>query len=259
MYKIGVTLSGGGARGIAHTGVLQALHDNNIEPEIISGCSSGALVGALYAEGFSARQIFSFVEKKSIYNIIKMSMPNRGIMELAYFKQVLIKNIPHNSFEQLKKPLYISVTNLNTGKCEMIHRGKIIDYVIASSSIPLLFKPVQIDNYLYVDGGVINNLPIEPIRDKCKVLIGVNVNPVNYSQQLNGLMQVGLRVLNLNLMVNMESRLKQCDVVIQPATDIYGVFSITKAKELFDEGYKAAENLIPYIRERINELTVNRV
>jgi NTE family protein len=238
--RIGVCLSGGGARGIAHIGVLQALESAGIIPYAISGSSAGAMVGALYAAGLPPRQIFSVIEKKSIYSIIKMGLPDKGMMELGYFRKVLTDNITNDSFESLQKPFFISVTNLNTGAAEIIGSGKLIDPVIASQSIPLVFKPQRIGEHLYVDGGVLNNLPIEPLQDICDVIIGVNVTPVRYVENISGMRDVGYRVLNLTLMQNMASRLAQCDFVIEPDTGGYTIFDITKSKIIYDAGYEAA-------------------
>jgi NTE family protein len=254
-HHIGITLSGGGARGIAHTGVLHCLEEHGIHPSIISGCSAGALVGSLYAQGLPPMEIFRFIEKKSLYSIVKMAMPNRGMMELGYFRDILVKNIPHNSFEGLKKPFYLSVTNLNTGACEIIHSGKLIDFVIASASIPLAFKPVQVGKNIYVDGGVLNNLPTEPLRPQCKLLIGVNVNPVKYTEQLNGMWDVGYRVLFLSLKVNIAENIKTCDVVIEPQTDTYTIFNVNKARELFDLGYAATLEKISEIKDKMQAQT----
>ncbi len=239
-YKIGICLSGGGARGIAHIGVLQALESAGIFPEIVSGCSAGSMTGVLYAEGYAPRTIFSMIENRSIYSIIKMGLPDKGMMELAYFRKVLTEHIPHNSFEKLKKPFYVSVTNLNTGNYEIIGSGNLIDWVIASQSIPLVFKPQRINDQLYVDGGVLNNLPVEPIRDQCEILIGVNVNPINYTTNLAGMRDVGFRILNLTLNMNMASRIQLCDHVIEPQTSDYTIFDINKAKTIYDAGYEAA-------------------
>ncbi len=250
-YKVGITLSGGGARGIAHLGVLQALESAGIFPEIISGCSAGAMVGALYSEGYSPREIFSIIENKSLYSLIKMGLPDKGMMELGYFRKVLKEHIKHDSFEQLKKPFYLSVTNLNTGEDEIIGAGKLIEFVLASQSIPLAFKPVKIGEYLYVDGGVLNNLPVEPIRNQCEILIGVNVTPIRPTNKLYGMRDVGFRVLNLSLMTNMSSRIKQCDYVIEPATSEYTIFDMNKSKLIYDAGYEAA---LP-----VAEMIVNRI
>lgn len=252
-YKVGITLSGGGARGIAHIGVLQCLEDHHIYPEIISGCSAGALIGSLYAQGLSPKEIFQFVEKKSLYSIISMGIPNKGMMELTYFKQVLQKNIPHDSFEELKKPFYISVTNLHSGKCEIISSGKLIEYVIASASIPLAFKPVLIGEQLFTDGGVMNNLPSQTLRSKCKYLIGVNVNPIKPTKQLAGMWDISFRVLFLSLMVNMKESKKLCDILIEPDVENYTIFSVNKAKELCDLGYQATMIKIPEIKQAITQ------
>lgn len=250
-YKLGITLSGGGARGVAHLGVLQAFESAGLFPEIISGCSAGAMVGALYAEGYSPREIYSIIEKKSLYSLIKMGMPDKGMMELGYFKKVLTDHIKHDSFEQLKKPFYVSVTNLNSGECEIVGSGNLIDYVIASQSIPLAFKPVKIGDSLYVDGGVLNNLPVEPIRDQCEILVGVNVTPITPTDKLSGMRDVGFRVLNLSLMTNMWSRIKQCDYIIEPPTAEYTIFDLNKSKLIYDAGYETA---LP-----IAQLIVNRM
>ncbi len=238
--RIGICLSGGGARGIAHIGVLQALESAGIFPDVVSGCSAGSMVGALYAQGFSPRDIYKLIEKKSIYSIIKMGLPNKGMMELSYFRKILLENIPHDSFEGLKKPFFVSVTNLNSGEAEIIGSGKLIDMVIASQSIPLVFKPQQIGAQTYVDGGVLNNLPVEPIRPLCEILIGVNVNPLHHIDHINGMSDVGYRVLNLTLNLNMQDRLKQCDYVIEPQTGKFTIFDISRSNLIYDAGYEAA-------------------
>jgi len=251
-YKIGITLSGGGAKGVAHIGVLQALESAGIFPDIISGCSAGAMVGALYAAGFSPRDIYKLIEHRSLYSIIKMGVPDKGMMELGYFKKLLTENIPHDSFEKLNIPFYCVVTNLNTGKYEIASTGNLIDYVIASQCIPLVFKPQKIGDYLYVDGGVLNNLPVECIRNQCDVLIGVNVIPVTFSDKLTGMRDVGFRVLNLSLKLNMEERIKLCDYIIEPSTEDFSIFDINKSKTIYDAGYEAALPVAEILAAQIN-------
>lgn len=250
-YKVGICLSGGGARGIAHIGVLQAFESAGIFPEIVSGCSAGAMVGALYASGFSPRDIYKLIEHRSLYSIIKMGLPDKGMMELGYFKKILTENIPHDSFQLLNLPFYVSVTNLNTGKFEIVNDGKLIDYVMASQSIPLVFKPQKIGDHYYVDGGVLNNLPVEPLREQCEILVGVNVNPINYTDKLSGMRDVGFRVLNLTLKMNMEERIKLCDYIIEPNTADYTIFDINKSKIIYDAGYEAA---LPIVEKIVAQL-----
>ncbi|MFN3938964.1 MAG: patatin-like phospholipase family protein [Chitinophagales bacterium] len=251
-HLLGITLSGGAARGIAHIGVLQALTENEIHPTIISGCSAGAIAGVLYAAGVPPTEIYRQIENKNLYSIIKVGLPDKGMMELAYIRTLLQKILKHDSFDKLPKEFYLSVTNLNKGGCEIIHTGNhLIDFVIASSSIPLIFKPVKINNHLYVDGGVINNLPAEAIREKCKILIGVNVNTVKYINHINGIKDVGMRCLDISLKEHVQVRAKQCDILIEPDTSAYSLTDLTKASEIFSVGYNACMQAIPLIKEKI--------
>lgn len=132
----------------------------------------------------------------------------------------------------------------------MIHNGDdLIQFVIASASIPLVFKPVKINDHYYVDGGVINNMPTEAIREKCEVLIGVNVNTVKYNSKINGIKDVGMRCLDISLKEHVQSRLKQCDIVIDPDTSAFGLFDLQKSKAIYQAGYNAALEAVPAIKE----------
>lgn len=252
-YRIGIALSGGAARGIAHIGVLQALEENNLQPEIISGCSAGAIIGVLYADGKIPLDIYKLVEHKNLYSIVRMRLPDKGVMELGYFQNVLTKELKHNRFDALKKEFYLSVTNLNTGTWEVVHTGdNLIQYVIASSSIPMIFKPVKIDAHYYVDGGVLHNLPAACIRGKCEVLIGVNVNPVSQISHIHGIKDVGMRCVDLSLNANVQSQLQLCDVVIEPEISAFGLFDLTKSAAIYQAGYDAALRVITSIRKKLS-------
>jgi NTE family protein len=250
-WSVGLTLSGGGARGIAHIGVIKALEELNIQPDVISGSSAGALVGVLYAAGCTSEEIYSYIRNKSLYSIVKMGIPDKGMMELGYFRNILKSKLPHNHFDQLRIPFYVAVTNLNKGGCEIVHSGEqLIDYVLASATIPLVFKPIQINGHLYVDGGVINNLPVEPLREKCAVLIGVNVNTVHYIQQVAGIRNVGMRCLDISLMEHVQARLQRCDIAIEPELSQYNMFDLHHADAIFEVGYEAAKRAIFAYREK---------
>jgi NTE family protein len=243
--KTGLVLSGGGARGIAHIGVLQALEDAGIQVDMVSGCSAGAIVGALYAAGCSPEKILSFIEHKSLYGIVKLGLPKKGMMELSYFRDVLRKEIKSDRFDSLQKPLYVAVTNLNKGGCEIKSKGDhLIDYIIASASVPMVFHPVEIDGNLYVDGGVSNNLPTEPLRDKCAMLIGVNVNTVEYVAAISGITDVGLRCMDISFKEHVQARLSYCDIAIEPAVSKFGIFTLNKAREIYQAGLEASQKAI---------------
>ena len=130
--KIGIALSGGGARGIAHIGVLQALDENGVFPDVISGTSAGSIVGALYASGKTPLEILKVVEKSKVYKTIKFGMPLKGLTDLSYLAKLLSENIEKDSFESLSRKLFIAVSNLNSGELEIINKGKLFDVVVAS-------------------------------------------------------------------------------------------------------------------------------
>ena len=144
-YKFGIAFSGGGARGIVHLGVLEALHKYGIHPEIISGTSMGALVGVFYAAGYEPRQILDLVKTSKTIKLFKWQLPSSGLIDLKKLRSVLEKNIGEDDFSALKKPFYCSVVNLNSGHSEIKSSGKLFQWVLASASIPVIFEPQIID------------------------------------------------------------------------------------------------------------------
>ena len=252
--KIGITLSGGGARGIAHIGVLKALEEHLIFPEVISGASAGSIVGALYASGMHPDKILEFAEKSSLYRAFNLSYSFSGLADLQYLKDQLAKYIEHDSFESLKKPLFVSVCNLNKGCPEIISEGPLFDVVKASSSIPLIFRPTMIGGQTYVDGGLMNNFPSHCIRDKCDLLIGVNVMPhVTLAPgPIKSIIDIAVRSFELSIWNNTRECIECCDYFIEPkAVRDYHIFNFGQTKKLFDIGYEAGLNMVPTILKRI--------
>lgn len=253
-YQLGICLSGGGARGIAHIGVLKALEEHCIFPEVVSGASAGSIVGTLYAAGVSVDKIYKLFEESSLFKAIKIGLPTGGLTDLSYLKEQLSQHINEDSFEHLKKPLFISVTNLNTGKNELISSGKLFDIVMASCSIPMVFKPVKINNQLYVDGGLLNNMPVQSVSEKCKMVIGVNVMPhvQVQSKEVDGYVDLAYRCADLVIWNNTKEQAQGCDFYIEPKDLMdYHVMNFGKTKEIFDIGYKAALEKIPDILQRL--------
>jgi len=239
---VGLSLSGGAIRGVAHIGVIKALEENDIRVDYVSGTSAGSLVGCLYAAGYSPDKILEVFQDTSLFNLFTVGLPKFGITDLSYVEKKVRELIPDNSFESLEKKFFASVTNLSTGENEIISEGELSQVVVASSSIPILFKAQQIGAHLYVDGGVLNNLPVEPLRPISDILIGVNVSPIRQtkSEDLDSLMEIGFRTLDLVTWNNVERRLSQCDVIIEPGAQGYGFFELNKAKEIYEVGYASA-------------------
>jgi NTE family protein len=244
-YKFGIALSGGGARGIVHLGVLEALHKYGIRPEIISGASAGALVGVFYASGMEPLQILELVKSNKMVKMFKWQMPSNGLIDIRKIISLLEKNIDKDDFSALKKPFYCSVVNLNSGHSEIKSEGKLFQWVLASASIPIIFEPQVIDGNSYVDGGLLNNLPVDCIRDQCDVLIGVHVNHNGYEEQISGIKAVAERTFRLAMSQNVRASLAKCDFVIDPPeTRKYNTFDFKKADEIFQVGFKETEKRI---------------
>ena len=163
----------GGARGIAHIGALQALEENGISPDLISGASAGSIVGALYASGKSPQEMLTIFKETSLYKLFKFTISTAGLTDLDNLKTILGQHIEQDSFEALQKKLFICVTNLNLGRFEIFSKGELFELVAASSSIPILFSSRNFNGYTYADGGLLNNLPVEPLVGNCDLLIGV--------------------------------------------------------------------------------------
>ena len=238
--KIGVCLCGGGARGIAHIGVLQALEEHNITIEAISGASMGAIVGSLYASGKRPLEILEIVESAKLYKLVSWHVPINGLVELAYLKKLIAKNISSDNFNSLQKKMYVAISNLHTGQCEIIGSGSLFDTVIASASIPLVFKPIKLGNYSYVDGGLLNNLPVEPLIESCDFTIGVNVNAnvISDNEKWN-MWDIATRSFDLIMWNNVIENLKKCDFVIEtPQTVNHHVFDFAEAKKIYEYGYR---------------------
>ena len=256
IHDIGITLSGGGAKGIAHIGVLRALLECNVHPTIISGTSAGSIIGVLYAAGMSPDDMEKFVADSSFIKIFRMvGLPGAGFVRIDYLRERLSEFIKTDNFNALNYELYICATNLNYGRPVHFNEGTLLDKIMASCSVPWLFKPIEIDGHLYADGGITNNLPAQIIRPKCRILIGSNVKPkviVQSNQELDSFMGITQRCADLSLWTNSKPNIKALDVYIAPEKiHEFSFFNIRKTHELAMVGYEETMRLMPTIKELI--------
>lgn len=252
MDRIGMALSGGGARGAAHIGVLQALNDNGIFPDRISGTSAGSIIGALYCAGYKPKEILELSHEKAFLKIFKIGFLNKGLTELTYLKNFLKSHITTNKFEDLKLPLHVCISNINSGKFEIISQGDLFEVLAASCALPLLFKSVKINGNTYVDGGLLNNLPVEPLLKQCEKVIGISVCPHEIRNEIIGIRNIAERCLQLAIWGTMQHRLNQCNIAIEIEKSFkYGMFDVKKSQELFDIGYEATIKRIEEIKQKL--------
>lgn len=250
--NIGIALSGGAVRGIAHIGVLQALEEENIFPTHISGSSIGSIVGVLYAAGNSPQQLLEIAKETSLFNLFRPQL-SLGLMELSKVTKILKEYIKTDNFDVLKKKFYVCVTNIEVGEWEIREEGELFQTVIASCSIPFVFKPIELDGQMYVDGGVLNNLPIEPLKAVCDKVIGVNVIPMGRSKKLDGIVDIAKRSAELILNNNSIRNLEQCDVALSiDGINEFDFFDFNKTEELYELGYQITKSKMKMIKEALN-------
>ena len=252
MKDIGLVLSGGGARGAAHIGVVQALEELGVKATRISGTSAGSIVGALYAAGYSPQDMLKIVSQVTIFNSVRPSLAPGGLLTMDGFQELLRKYLPAD-FSELKRPLTVAAVELKLGQVTYFDSGELIPAIVASCSIPGVFSPMIHRGAPYVDGGILDNLPAYPLHRKCDVLIGSHCNRVTPWFDVTNMKVVIERSLLMAVGANTLQSKEMCDVVIEPSgLDKYSAFDIGKAKEIFDLGYKfTRENLKPAQLQKI--------
>lgn len=242
--KIGLVLSGGGARGIAHLGVLKALQEKKIKISGISGCSAGSIAGMMFAAGYSPEHIFEIVVSSATLRAMRPAWSRAGLLRMQKAEEVYLKYIPHNSFEHLKIPLTVNATNLYAGETVYFSTGELLKPVMASCCIPGLFEPITFNETTFVDGGVLNNMPIEPLIGKYDYIIGSHCNPFGMQKMPKSMSSIVQKSLFLAINNNSKGRLAQCDLVIEPpALKLFDPYDIRKASGIFKAGYEYASQL----------------
>lgn len=236
--KAGLVLSGGGARGIAHAGVIKALEEEGVEISVISGTSAGAIIGALYASGRSPDEILEIITKANLFKSMRPAWTWTGLLTMEGLKNTLLDFFPQNAFESLKIPMYIAATDLREGRAIYFSSGELVPCILASSCVPALFNPVMVNGFLCVDGGLVDNLPAKPIRDQCNLLIGSHCNYIRNIFDVRNFRSVIERSLLIAINGNTSVSKTMCDILIEPPEiGVYSGFDWKKAKELFDMGY----------------------
>lgn len=237
--------------GFAHLGVLQALNEHNIHPDYVAGASMGSILGVLYCAGYSPAEIMQIVDE---YNLDRLSNltsvrrdSRRGLFGWHHIRKIMHKLIPHNHFDSLQTPLAVSATNLTDGVVEYHSHGpKLSEYVLASASLPGVFESLNINGKLYVDGGILDNLPVEPlIQNGCDFIIAVDIMDYPKGKELVSAKDVLLQTVLLFNGENNRSHRDQCQWYIHFDTaGQYDIMSFGAYRELYQMGYDAANKYL---------------
>lgn len=243
-FNVGYALSGGGSRGFAHLGALKALEERRVKPDILAGTSAGSLAGVLYADGFAPEEISEMFSHTKFKQFIELTFPTTGLFRPTGLNDFLKRNLRSRSFEQLQLPFIAVATDWDKGTTVNFSQGdKLIESVVASCCVPLIFSPVYIDDRPYVDGGIFKNLPASTIRKQCRVLFGINVSMIMPTEEKHNLKYIAERTFNMMSISNTLADIKLCDVLIE-AKDIekYWMFDLSNINTIFNKGYESAVN-----------------
>jgi len=247
MKKVGLILSGGGARGAAHIGVLKAFEENGFSPTHISGTSIGAVVGALYANGVHWSEILHFLKTTSLFHTKRFAFNKPGFLDTEKFYDDLKVYFPKDNFDSLAKPLFVTATNVLTGNLKIFSKGQLIKPVIASASFPGIFTPTEINGSYYIDGGILNNFPVEPLKKHCDKIIGVYINSLKRIniKDLNHSYNVVDRALKIRAATDSLRKFPECDIIISPEElGDFAVFGMSNIDAIFEMGYCTALKVI---------------
>jgi NTE family protein len=281
--KVGVVLSGGGAKGLAHIGVLKVLEEAGVEVSYIGGTSMGAIVGGLYAAGYSAKELDSifrsldpdallkdftprssknFFEKRNdeMYALqlpfqgFKVGFPtaiSKGLYNYTTVNQ-LTDHVRHiRDFNELPIPFVCIATDVETGEEVVLNHGVLADAILASGAFPSLYTPVLIDGRLLIDGGVTNNYPIEDVKKMgADIVIGVDVqDPLRNRDQIKGAMGILAQINNYQMIQKMEAKRNATDIYIKPDISAFSVVSFEDGESIIKQGEEAARNILPTLQQ----------
>jgi len=270
--KVGLVLSGGGAKGLAHIGAIKALEESGVKIDYIAGTSMGAIIGGLYASGYNSKQLDSIFRQTDFQKLIQDVLPRESqtfkereyaekyafIFPFNDFKLIfpsgiskgqniynllaqLTQHIDEEDFSKLDIPFFCIATNIETGEEVVLDKGNLAQALSASGAIPSLFRPVKIGDQTLSDGGIVNNYPIEKLKLKgVDVVIGVDVQDSLMSkEELKSGLSIMTQVNNFRTIKAMETKRKLTDVYIRPKIEAYNVLSFSDGTEIINQGYKA--------------------
>jgi NTE family protein len=248
--RIGIALGGGGALGMAHVGVLAALTDNNIPIDCIAGTSAGALVATGYAFGMTTEEMKAVAAKLNWPHM--SSFPNSllGFASNRSIEEDVEKYIGKKGIEKANIPLAIVVTDIEDGERVILRRGRAALAVRASTCIPGMFIPVEIDGRKFVDGGLTENLPLSPLHEMdAEIRIGVNVVRWHARREVKNVVDVMTNTISILASHQRHLVAQNVDILIEPELGAYTPSDFKKNAEIIEEGYRAAMEKIPEIKE----------
>jgi len=276
--KIGLVLSGGGAKGLAHIGVLKVIDSLGIKIDYIGGTSMGAIVGGLYASGYTGKQLDSIFSTLNIDDLVQDNIPRKSkllfnkrnddiyalslpfkrlkletpnALSKGFYNYNFLSKLTYHvrntrDFKKLPIPFFCMATDIESGEEIVLNKGIFPQALIASSSVPSIFYPIEIEGKLLIDGGVTNNYPVEKLKELgAEYIIGVDVQEeLKDRKELQGITTIFGQISNFNTQSQMKSKRKLTNVYIKPEIKGYTVLSFENGKKIIENGEYATRNFL---------------
>lgn len=239
MTKVGIVLSGGGIRGIAHLGVLKALINAGIRISHISGTSAGSIAGAFYASGIDPEEGLNIFLKTKLLRFIRPAVGSLGLINIENTSSLLKNFFPEDRIERLGIPLTIAATNFSEGRLVYFTSGELIRAIQASCCIPGIFRPIMMNGQMYVDGGILNNFPVEPLLETCDFIIGSSCNHLKDAANITNITRLIARAGLMSVNKDMEQKAALCHALIEPkGMGEISTFDMKKAETIYWLAYE---------------------
>lgn len=250
--KVALALGGGAARGFAHVGVIKALEAQGIVPDIVVGTSAGAVVGALYAAGYNGFELQQLSMQMDESQISDWSLPNRGVLKGDALQDFINKAVNYRTLEKMKKTFAVVATDLQNGQMIIFRTGNTGMAVRASSSVPGIFQPVNINGHEYVDGGLVSPVPVRVARSLgADFVIAVDISDKPQHNKTDTSLDVLLQTFNIMGQTISRSELPEADVVIRPATPGINATDFKGKHQAVLQGEIAVAAILPELKEKL--------
>jgi len=242
MKKIGLALGGGAVLGAAHIGVLRAMEEMDVEISYITGTSIGAFVGALYAFGNTSKEIEKIALELNWMDISGIAIFESGLLSNAKLGELLKKSLGEKKIEEADIPFAAIATDISNGDKIIIDKGSVTQAVMASTCIPGVFSPVEWDEKLLVDGGIVENIPIDTAKKiGAEYVIGVDLNAKKIYNKPDSLLDVMINSFHFTLKAAAKYQTENADILIAPDLSKFNMVSTDQIKGLIEQGYKDAK------------------
>lgn len=254
--KVGLALGSGAARGLAHIGVLNALTEEKIPIDMVAGTSAGALIGALYCSGANLKLIQQLAVELRRKDLLDIAVPRVGFIKGNKIEELLKLLTRGKNIEELNIPFCAVAADIIRGEKVVLDRGPLYRAVRASISIPGVFTPVHYGDFVLVDGGIIDRVPVSVVKEMgADIIVGVDVGFSAAKTSIDNIFDVMLQSTDMTYKELMRYRIIQCDVLIKLYLPGIDPARFDQADECVSIGYEAARSAVEYIRRAIEGKT----